>query len=1204
MSKQPTVYLRASLLASVALLALPVTAQAQTAAGPLDSVNLTESAHKITDSVKITSFDVDGSSSRGAPSLLDLVEAPHGNVISVHDLKDVPHAPLTDIVGSVETPDITINNNFTPTQAYDPTNVTGIGQMVVDAGGGFIGTCTATLINPRTVIFAAHCVNTRAATDYGANSGGTAIGFGFETNTRANAAGQPDELVQWLLGNADQRFKTNKAQSFYNALQVYWNPASTAATSCTNATSCFLEADIAMAALDTPATGVPTWALLFSPLPAPGSIDTANGTGYHVTSTGYGAFGTGTTGAASNGNYRRRAAENMLGALVSLDQRNVFLYGAAGAPSRPQGLYFLDFDDPTRTNGRDFNGFRDNALQREGLTGPGDSGGPLILDRAFSKQVVLGVLSGGSTFYNGQQGGSYGTQSFYQPLFLYWDWIVANNPYRYVTAKAGNSTWEDATHWLTELDPNYQIISGGNLVNGVPTNLGAGKTPVTGFGEMCFQSGATNVCEDIRTGTVRNNVPNGGADTSMPDTINLGGKADTSMPDTVNVVGNASGLDIGDSIDSPHAPVAGYSDTVTAPPTLANGLPGATNFVPNNSDGVRATGVSARYYDVTLRNTGNTTLSSTAVIDNFTILGAGAQLTVNSAGSLRSLTQINQRTGTIRVDGTIGSVGDYLMESGLLTGSGRVNSPFLTSVLGTIAPGTIGTIGNLTVSGNIVLASGSSLMIDLGPNNTSDKLIVIPNATAGSGTANIGGTVQFSPVSGHTIRYNDLYTILTASGGITGKFVPGTLSAILTPTFIYNPNSVQVRITAGSYANVVGNTPVQRAYAGLLDRNRGTNYNGLRDLYGFLDLQNAATIQATLESWAPRNETLARSLGTVAVENMNRFYAGRIASMDLSSGFDGSVAMIGKPIQLAYNNWTNVGMNSAAAVASDAQEAMLPTKLAEGTRGFIAGGYLDGHGRSMVTAIPYGDKDNFDGWYVAGGIETEVGENGAIGFGLSYTKMKGTTGGIAQSARGELFQGTLYGKTRTDSNIVLDAQVSAGLFSIKTQRAAVMGATSYDLRSKDNTLAVSTEIGLSKMFGSEALEFGPRVAVRASNIGYTPTIEKGGPMALYYDREDHASVQGLAGLLLTGNGKFRPYASAYFVHDFKDKPAAFGANFVGGVGPNAIFALNGRDQNWGELALGFTFGGEKVEFSVGADTTIFRKDVSNQAYRGSVTFRF
>ena len=125
-------------------------------------------------------------------------------------------------------PEILIANPNTPVTARDPVNITGISQMVVDQGGGFVGLCTATLINPRTVIFAAHCVNTRAATDYGAAQGGTAIGFGFETNTRANAAGQTDELVRWLLGGAGGagKYQTNLTQSFFNSNWVNYNSLS------------------------------------------------------------------------------------------------------------------------------------------------------------------------------------------------------------------------------------------------------------------------------------------------------------------------------------------------------------------------------------------------------------------------------------------------------------------------------------------------------------------------------------------------------------------------------------------------------------------------------------------------------------------------------------------------------------------------------------------------------------------------------------------------------------------------------------------------------------------------------------------------------------------------------------------------------------------------------------------------------------------
>lgn len=314
----------------------------------------------------------------------DASVAPTGGEGYIAATQPEPQADLVSIAGPTiqqitPEPEILIANPGTPTTARDPVNITGIGQMVVDAGGGSVGLCTGTLINPRTVLFAAHCVNTRAATAYGANSGGTAIGFGFETNTRANAAGQTDELVRWLLGGAGGagRYQTNTAQAFYNSNWLNYNPLSLEPAS-----RGFLYGDVAIAALDTPAANIPTWALLFSPLTNTGTIG-ASGTGYDVGIVGYGQNGTGQTGAAGS-DFRRRSAENILGALTDLQTFEGFLFG--GVPNGlTQNLYFLDFDDPRRgmtgASPFDFNAFRDNARTNpngaslEGITSQGDSGG-------------------------------------------------------------------------------------------------------------------------------------------------------------------------------------------------------------------------------------------------------------------------------------------------------------------------------------------------------------------------------------------------------------------------------------------------------------------------------------------------------------------------------------------------------------------------------------------------------------------------------------------------------------------------------------------------------------------------------------------------------------------------------------------------------------------------------------------------------------
>lgn len=1120
------------------------------------------------------------------------------------DSGDVVLEPQSGAVGVVAPePQILIANPGTSVTSRDPVNITGIAQMVTNNGGGTVGLCTASLINPRTVIFAAHCVNSRAAGAYGAGTGGVPIAFGFEANTRANAAGQPDELLNWFNGASTGPGinRTNVAQAFYNANYVSYNPASLEPDAAS-----FLYSDIATATLDTPAANIPTWALLFSQLPA--VPITAAGTGYHVSIAGYGNAGTGEGGATSI-DFRRRIAENTLGALASLDEFENFLFGSSSTV-HPQNLFWIDFDDPRRGTALaspfDFNAWRDNALPNEGLTSGGDSGGPLILDRTYARSVILGVLSGGYTrFFNGQPANGYGTAAFYQPLYLYWDWIAANNPYHYVGSLAGNANWTDATHWVTNLDPAYQIIVGGALVNGIPTSPGAGNTDQPGYGQACFQSGGVSDCYDVATGveTVRV-APIGTAG-------NDAGSAAIAVSGEATTTGDAELAQSGTGRPSAGTLEAQAAGTTAALPlaTIANGLPGATNFVPNNFDGNRLTQSAPRYFDVTLGAVGTTTLNSTVVIDRFTLANTGAGLDIQTTGSLTSLIGVNQMVGTMQVNGTLRSGGDYMMLAGGLNGTGTIFAPFFTSIAGTISPGSTGaagTIGTLTFRGNTIFASGTTYMVDLGSNSASDKIDVI-GLTAADGIANVGGRLVFNVVAGSQPRAGDFFKILTATNAVTGTFAtPTAISAILTPIVTYTPREVLVQLKAGAYYSIIDrNSAVQYSYAALLDGNRATNYGPLADIYGPLDLQNAGTIQAFFENAAPRNETLRTALGVVASGTTDRFFRQRIHGLEPGDA-TGELAVSGNPLTLAVQGSFSRAVAPLTAGLGFDEASRSGGHLPDDMSGYLVGGYLNGSSAPMPAAAS-GGRDTFDGWFLAGGIEKAMGEQATFGFALSYADIDGTTGGVAQQASTRLFQGTVYVAARTDAGLRGDLRISAGALSTDSSRTVTLLTTPQLLTLKDTSLVFSSELGLGfDLVSGSSFSVVPRISARYESIGFDKARETGGSLALTVERYGYEALEGRAGMSFSAKpgSRVRPFLEANYVHEFLDQPTFFTGSFIGGVA-HAPFALAGTDNDWGEISGGIAFDlGSRAEISLEADTTVMRDDFRNQSYRGRITIHF
>jgi len=1157
------------------------------------------------------------------------------------------------------------NNNQTPTQIIDNAGgVNGVGMFF--RNDGFV--CTGTLINPRTVLFAAHCVNDRLATDYSSIDGTVPAAFSFNVDARPG-------FQNW----AANAFRSNAALNVFNISQIQYDPRSLLNPQALG----FLEADIALATLDTPAARIPTWALLFSPLPTPTAIDPVRGTGYHVTITGYGRSGNGTAGATQGVDFRRRAAENMLGALASLDDRDEFIFGPAapGDPALGQNLYNLDFDDPRRgtagANQFDFNVFRDDALPGEGTTAGGDSGGPLILTASrntlSTKNLQIGVLSGGSRFFGPQAFSSYGTTSFYQPLYLFWDYIAATNPYRYVTAAAGNGNWEDPTRWTTTLDPNYNIINAsGQVVNGIPTGLGqgiAGGDP--DFGQVCIQGLGLNECRDLATkqdftpparttdgaavasGIGRadlNGQINGGAEQvalnaavttenaaaaaapaaavaadaapaavtatlTRADMINSLGTGDNAVAGLQNQLATAD-LGLGTPLSAAasaeslaalqklaeEAQRNGSGIFRTGPlptATLANGLPGATNFVPNNINPNNRTGVAGRYFDVTLSAAGTTTLSSVVTIDRLTVANT-AGLNIAAAGNLTSLIDVTQTGGSVNVNGRLRSVGDYTLAAGLLTGTGTIQAPFVTSIMGTIAPGGVGSIGTLTIDGSAVLSSATQFAVDVG-NGVSDRLAI-------TGAASLGGRVIVSPVSGYTIKNGDTYRIVTTGGAITAAFNSAApISAILTPVLTTSANAVDMRITAGLYRNVIASgSAVQRSYAAILDSNRGAERT-FSDVYLRTDLMSAAQIQAQFEGLAPFAESTRLNLGEAMLSATSRFHRTRMQSA-LSGDMGGTIAMIGQPLGIAATAASGMALPGAmaAVAAQDTGETVTDAASLDSSFAlYLGGGYLNGKGAPMPTALTTGRRDTFDGYFITAGFEYLPRDGVVLGISGSYSDVDANVV-RGQFVTGELFEGSVYGAVTTPGGLIVDGRVSAGRFSVDTARTVTVANTPFALSTSDDSLSITAELGLSKAYETKTIVFTPRIAAQYQYINYGDVREAGGGPALDIDRDKFDSLQIRVGASASAKktAVFRPYIYADYVYDVLEGDRFFGANFAGSTTGRFPFAYRSDDRTWAEAGVGLTISQPTFDFTASIDTTVGRQDFQAQQYSLSALVRF
>ena len=173
----------------------------------------------------------------------------------------------------------------------------------------------------------------------------------------------------------------------------------------------------------------------------------------------------------------------------------------------------------------------------------------------------------------------------------------------------------------------------------------------------------------------------------------------------------------------------------------------------------------------------------------------------------------------------------------MLSGAGRFGG--LVTNGGILAPGN--SIGTLNVNGNFI-QNGGIYQVEVNTAGQSDRINV-----AGRATIN-GGTVQVLAQNG-TYARNTTYTILNATGGLSGAYSSVTSNfAFLTPSLSYDANNVYLLLFQSASAFAAGaQTANQYAVGTVLDQ---VNASATGD---FNTVLNAISVLSTQQGPAALN---------------------------------------------------------------------------------------------------------------------------------------------------------------------------------------------------------------------------------------------------------------------------------------------------------------------------------------------------------------
>ena len=551
--------------------------------------------------------------------------------------------------------------------------------------------------------------------------------------------------------------------------------------------------------------------------------------------------------------------------------------------------------------------------------------------------------------------------------------------------------------------------------------------------------------------------------------------------------------------------------------------------------------------------------------------------------------------GTLNIENSnpIGTGAVEVSKYGTLTGTGLLHGSFVVTAGGVIKPGN--SPGYMDVGGSLSLKSGSAYRQDIA--GATQASLLVPKGSSGYYSfMNIGGALSIDAGSVLALQLQNLFTVnepgygsapyiprlgdqfrmLTAAGGITGRFTtltqPEVLAAGTQFVSFYNmnnSNSLDLAVIPSSYpttiASASGNKNAQ-AVGAALDKIAQANVTGISTsaqdslLYAISGQTSATGIASYAQSLA--GEVYAAAVAVIA-QTTQRVQQAVLTRLGDTMGISLPNAMTSSVGNTALMHTTNTalsgGVNSSAVISNPAVDLAIESSVL--SKGNVWGDIAYQKGNRSSDSNSGGWNTNLYQLVFGSDFYADNGVRLGGGIALSNTTLNPTYGS------GTIQQGSVfaYGKMPIEEYVV-DAMASFGLNNSDLSRSDVTnlsnGFRNKSISGNDALLS----LGLSRPIDTESLRITPYARVTWQMVMQSGVSEGDTASALSVNSFSGNGVRGVLGVAL-GSKANNPMTETYTYRVY----AGVGTDSSGLLNPVMNASLAGMSTKITTPNLGSTF---------------------------------